>query len=252
MNIVYSKLYKNFTVYDHKKAVYGFYEDILEDILTILRASTEIFTSPTAIHYSIYNPKFNDLKRITEILNRWQKKRDRINQRVSEKPLFFYTIEKRPRTGEVHAHLLVIGENTNFADAVSLIDMIRKLSHNNRCKLHRRRSANMQYVVDPETGEIVTNEDGEFATKGSKLFHRVRSEFHDCFHRFSYLAKVFTKSGNPIWSCSRVERRFKRPNCTIKECVDQEIVDTLDKTNGYIQDDISKYSVSNYCQSKLN
>lgn len=208
MDIIQTTTYKGFDIYSESKAIYGFYASILDRIIETQCAALELHTNPTAIHFIIDQPDHRQLARLSEILNRWQTSRNIFNRREAQQPLYVYALETRPRTGDTHVHLMVILDGANFADACDLRDRLVSASNSRMCKLARRKITSLEAVVDRNTGEIQTDLNHGIARKGSTLFHRLKTEFKDAVERFSYIAKRFSKSGNPVWSSSRIQHRL--------------------------------------------
>lgn len=208
MDIIQTTNHNGFDLYSDRKAAYGFFKVILDKIMEVKAASLRLHTNPTAIHFIIDQPNLKQLARLSEILNRWQVSRNVFNRRTVPLPLYLYALETRPRTGDTHAHLMVILDGANFADACSLRDSLVSVSSSRTCKLARRKITSLEAVVDKSTGEILTDENHGIARKGSTLFHRLRTEFKDAVERFSYIAKRFSKSSTPIWSSSRIQHRL--------------------------------------------
>lgn len=196
-------------VYSGRKSTDGFYCSILQSIYSILEWSRKKFNHPKAVHFVVDQPIPAKIKRISEFLARWQQQRSTFNEKDTQNPLFVYAIEKKPKKLTQHLHLMIVLEDCNFADLMDLRDALTYLSLARSVKMYKRRDSDRPLVLDEETGEIKIDENGLPVRRGSRHYHRVKSEFEDCFLRFSYLAKAFSKSVKPEWSASRLGVRIK-------------------------------------------
>jgi hypothetical protein len=225
LKIFTNQTYKGLELYSASKSSLGFYEPILKKLLEVFIAATKVQIEPTAIHFIIDSPIRSQLRRISEIVNRWHKSRDNFNRKSSEPPLYLYVTETHPRTKVQHAHLVVIIDGANFSDACSLRDRLTDVSQTRKVKLARRKITCLQPIVNSDTGEIYTDENHGIRRKGSTLFHRLNNEFEDAFKRFSYIAKRFSKGESSIWSSSRVQTRLSKSNAYLSDCENQSNVE---------------------------
>lgn len=204
MKIIKDLKFNNVNLNTSPKCSNGFYLPMLRDLFNLLIYSFSVHSKPKAVHFVIDAPIECKIKRINSTLNRWQTSRNRLNRCSRSMPLYFHTLEVRPRNKQKHLHLLVILDSCTYNDAISLEDHLRSISSTNKCRLQRRDISELPAKVDSETGEIKMNSNLGISRVGSITYHSVTYELNDCFTRISYFAKVYSKTGDPIWSVSRI------------------------------------------------
>lgn len=179
-----------------EKARDGFFVPILQRQSQLVDEALATMTRPRASHIVIYDPDLESFQRnLPTILKRWSEKH------LGSQCLWLYALEIRPRKKQKHIHLYVIGDGLTYDRLVFLRYQLAKMGK--KVKLCRRERECVE-EIDPETGEI--------RQVFSSVYHElsVPRELDDFFPRFSYVAKVFSKTNEPVYSASRLGIRKKR------------------------------------------
>ena len=175
------------------KASKGFYVEHLDAIYEILATAKANMTKPIVAHLVIDSPNDKALEQLSRILIRWYEEEQGSNAQAVK---YFACLEVRPRNKQRHLHLMVVFNS--LKDSRESLYILRrkltKLSKSATCKIQQRKLEHRAPLTNSETGKIATNADGGIIRLGSTYYHRLISEFEDAFNRFSYLAKVMTKS----------------------------------------------------------
>lgn len=209
--ITYDRFFNGREIYDQKKSNKGFYVGILEKLEQLISYSLDTFKVPRAAHFIVEEPDLHKLKNLSEDIKRFCAQRSKAKNKTDVVDfVYLSTLEMRPRNKQEHLHLLIISDGLNYKDLALLEERLQKFSKNNKVRHCCRSIACMPYDINVETGEINYNKRGDFARKGNTSYHDLRIEADDAFKRFSYFAKVYSKSKDFYLSCSRLPSKVKK------------------------------------------